>query len=400
MNMREICLRLHRWFGLAGAAFFVLVGLTGSVLAYYEELDGWMNPQFLAPDRPDQAKLDLATLAARAQAMAPEVQVVEATWRNQSRQAEIRTRAWPVTPPAADPGFDSILLDPWAGEELGRRTWGDIRQGWTNLVPFIYRLHYELALGHPGMLLLGFVALGWTLDCFIGLFLTLPRPITQGNARSGWWHRWSFAWRIKRPASGIRRIFDLHRAFSLWCWAVLLIFAWSSVSLNLPAVYEPVMRLLTGYTPPTMQATTATIKPQLSWSAAQHRARVLMKQEANDRGFTMHHEVMLRFIAEQNLWLYRTHTSRDVLDRRGASDLYFDASTGAFQDLRLPTGEQIGTTATSWLHALHVANVGGWAWRVVVVFLGLTLAMLSVTGVLIWQRKRRARLIRSSGLLG
>ena len=394
LNVRDGCMRLHRWFGLAGAALLVLIGLTGSVLAYYEELDAWMNPQFLAPERPGQAKLDLATLAERAQASAPEVQVVEATWRNQARQAEIRIRAWPETSSLGDPGFDSILLDPWTGEELGRRTWGDIRQGWINLIPFIYRLHYELALGHPGMLSLGFVALGWTLDCFVGLLLTLPRKLTRharGEKRSGWLSRWSIAWRIKHAASATRRIFDLHRAFSLWCWAVLLVFAWSSVSLNLPSVYEPVMRLLVGYVPPIAQAGQARSATELSWSEALHRARESMDRNAREKGFSVQHEVMLRFVPEQGAWLYRTHTSQDVLDRRGASDLYLDAGNGTLRELRLPTGERLGTTVTSWLYALHMANVGGWPWRVTVVLLGLILTMLSVTGVLIWQRKRRAR---------
>ena len=116
-----------------------------------------------------------------------------------------------------------------------------------------------------------------------------------------------------------------------------------------------------------------------------------MDRNAREKGFSVQHEVMLRFVPEQGAWLYRTHTSQDVLDRRGASDLYLDAGNGTLRELRLPTGERLGTTVTSWLYALHMANVGGWPWRVTVVLLGLILTMLSVTGVLIWQRKRRAR---------
>ncbi|MGH8532637.1 MAG: PepSY domain-containing protein [Gammaproteobacteria bacterium] len=43
--MRRLFLRLHRYAGLAIAFFLVVVGLTGSVLAFYEELERWLNPQ-------------------------------------------------------------------------------------------------------------------------------------------------------------------------------------------------------------------------------------------------------------------------------------------------------------------------------------------------------------------
>ncbi|TFY95174.1 PepSY domain-containing protein [Pseudomonas nabeulensis] len=398
-NLRAGCLRLHRWFGLAGAAFFVLIGLTGCVLAFYEELDAWMTPELLASARPDQEPLDLATLAERAQALAPEVQVVEATWRHAGRQAEIRTRPWAGAQTGVDPGFDSLLLDPWTGAELGRRTWGDIRQGTINLVPFVYRLHYELALGHPGMLLLGLIALGWTLDCFVGLLLTLPMPAQRTAARrqvKSFWSRWAPAWRIKHPASSIRRLFDLHRAFSLWCWLVLLVFAWSSVSLNLPSVYEPVMRTLTGYQTPAVAdmpkaAADVDLVATLSWPLALSRARLLMAEQAAHQGLTIDREVMLRFMPDDRMWLYRTRTNRDVLERRGATDLYLDAGTGDLVTLQLPTGDQAGQTITHWLYALHVANVWGWPWRLIVAALGIIVTMLSVTGILIWMRKRAAK---------
>ena len=44
-----------------------------------------------------------------------------------------------------------------------------------NLMPFLYRIHRQLALpGKLGTWILGTVALVWTLDCFVGFFLTLP----------------------------------------------------------------------------------------------------------------------------------------------------------------------------------------------------------------------------------
>jgi uncharacterized iron-regulated membrane protein len=41
--------------------------------------------------------------------------------------------------------------------------------------------------------------------------------------------------------------------------------------------------------------------------------------------------------------------------------------------------------------ALHMAQVFGWPYRLFVALLGVAVAMLSVTGVLIWLKKKRAR---------
>jgi uncharacterized iron-regulated membrane protein len=66
-----------------------------------------------------------------------------------------------------------------------------------------------------------------------------------------------------------------------------------------------------------------------------------------------------------------------------------DANSGQQKMLLLPSGQYNGNTITSWLMALHMANVFGLPYRLFVCFLGLVIVMLSVTGVVIWSKKRR-----------
>ncbi|MGQ0591136.1 MAG: PepSY domain-containing protein, partial [Gammaproteobacteria bacterium] len=44
---RHVWVLLHRYAGLAMTVFLILVGVTGSVLAFYHELDRWLNPELL-----------------------------------------------------------------------------------------------------------------------------------------------------------------------------------------------------------------------------------------------------------------------------------------------------------------------------------------------------------------
>lgn len=41
--MRIFIRRVHLWLGLSLGLLFVLLGLTGSALVFYPEMDGWLN---------------------------------------------------------------------------------------------------------------------------------------------------------------------------------------------------------------------------------------------------------------------------------------------------------------------------------------------------------------------
>ncbi len=61
---------LHRWAGLSMATFLILVGLTGSLLAFWLEINHWLTPDLYPAPRPGVA-LDAAQLVRRAEAIAP-----------------------------------------------------------------------------------------------------------------------------------------------------------------------------------------------------------------------------------------------------------------------------------------------------------------------------------------
>lgn len=90
---------------------------------------------------------------------------------------------------------------------------------------------------------------------------------------------------------------------------------------------------------------------------------------------------------------YEVRGSRDIFERAtkgGSTEVMFDGDTGALIRLSLP-GERSGNTVESWLYALHMTRVFGLPYQIFVCALGLLITMLSVTGVYIWWKKRRAR---------
>jgi len=386
--VRRFLVWLHRWAGLLMTVFLILVGLTGSVLAFKLQVERLVCPRIYAAARPGVPMLDLATLAERAAAIVPQGEVTAVNlFEPGHADVVFDPRQNPQTGRPYELGFTELFLDPWTGKELGRRRWGDLSQGLINLVPFIYNLHVTLLLGTTGVWALGVVALIWTIDCFNGFYLTLPL------SRTSFWRRWKPAWLVKWNASALRMNFDLHRAGGLWLWLVLLVFAWSSVMLNLRPVYDRVTAAVIDYQPISFPMNPhPSDKPRLDFRAALSAGERLMEEQAKRYHFSLKQPLLLSHFS--GLYWYYVRSSRDINDRLGVTIVGFDEDTGALKMLNLPPGQHTGNVVTSWLDALHMADVFGLPYRVFVCLLGLIIVMLSVTGVYIWWKKRKARLHR------
>ncbi len=367
-GLRYFWTLVHRYAGLAMTLFLVIVGLTGSVLAFYGELDRWLNPELLTVPVRDAPLLDPFTLRERAEALEPRARV---DWMTLHRE---RGRAYAVwLQPKTDPttgkdyelAYNELLLDPYTGERLGARQWGQVSLAKEDILSFLYQLHMTLALpevmGSLGGYLLGITALVWTLDCFIGFYLTLPArrrrskqnslslrerylpdsffhrekvgmrgskrtnlfsspPPSpagegakssphQGEIQRRFWQRWKPAWLIKKS----RFNYDLHRASGLWVWPMLFVFAWSSVALNLNEVYSPVMKTFF-----TLQKATERPEldpplesPALGWREAYTQGQRLMREAAAQQSFSVEREQSLSLDRAHGVYQFYVKSGED-----------------------------------------------------------------------------------------
>ena len=393
IRMRPLIVWLHRWVGLLMTVFLIVVGLTGSLLAFNADLEKWISPQlFAAKPAPEAKPLDLATLAERAEAAEPHASVGYFSLGPEQAFMHVGARTDPATGKPFSLDFNEMFLDPWTGKELGHRMGGDLSQGMVNLMPFIYALHMNLALGNWGALVLGIVALAWTLDCFYAVYLTFPVVFSRFLSR------WKPAWKIKWPASAYRLNFDLHRASGLWLWPLLFIFAWSSVMFNYNEVYVWVTGKVFDY--PSMEQELAPYMlktpnehPRLGWRAGLEKAEQATARAARENNVTLGAPFGFAYISQFGMYSYSVRSNRDISD--GSWDgfgVWVDGDTGEVKKVFYPDGEHSGNTVSNWLRALHFANWHDWlAYRILVCALGLVITLLSVTGVYIWWTKRRAR---------
>ncbi len=389
-SLRPALVWAHRILGLATAGFLVVAGLTGSVLAFHPELDRLLNPVAYTATQPGPA-LSAEQLAAQVEAGDPH----RAVWYVKLQHAPGETllaiatgKPDPVTGVPAELKTDWFHLEPATGEIRAERLWGECCFSRLNLIPFLYEFHHNLSLpGVYGVLLMGGVALAWLVDGFVGVALTLPRG-------RPFFAKWRPAFAIK-GGSVFRANLDWHRAAGLWLFVLLIIVAISSVTMNLrQEVVEPLVKLVSPVTPGPFSAPMLDkLRVRtLSYDVIQERAVA----QARARGWSDPPSEIF-YSLHYGLFGVAFGDSEDPLDTRW---LYFDGATGA------PTGEalpSVGTAGDVFLQLqfpIHSGRILGLPGRILIAVLGVVVAGLSVTGVVIWWMKRAARVSRARKAAG
>ena len=408
--MRSVFVLLHRFVGLGLAGFLFVAGLTGAVISWDHELDEVLNPDLMAaPGR--GPLLDPLVLADKLAAEEPQSFITYVPLHAEEGHSlafGVAPRFDAQTGTPFDTGYNQIFVDPVTGAVLGKREWG---AAWPisrkTFVSFLYVLHYNLHIPFMagtdrwGFWLMGGVALFWMVDCFVGFYLTLPirkrrAAATRAKGSGDWWKRWKPAWKIKWRGSAYRINFDLHRAFSLWTWVLLFLLALTGASLNLyREVTLPVVSLFSSFTPTPFDTRpilppAAQSGPQVSYTQVLARAEA----EAARRGITMPAGDVFFAPAYGTYGVRFFEPGDEHGDGLGLGPvtLYYDSA-----DAR-PLGDWVpwrGTAGDVFLQLqfpVHSGRIAGIAGRILVSVMGLGVAMLSVTGVVIWHRKRRARL--------
>jgi uncharacterized iron-regulated membrane protein len=403
--MRALFVIIHRWFGLAAAVFLFISGATGAVISWDHELDAWLNPQLFearsaAHGTGTQPVLDGLTLANRVEQAEPKLRVTYVLTQEEpghTMNMMIEPRLDPATGKPYVLDFNQVAVDPSTAEIQGRRMWGAISLSRENLLPFLYKLHYTMHLPdiggiETGIWLMGIVGIVWALDCFIALYLSFP------NWRS-WRKSFVFRWRD----GGHKLNFDLHRSGGVWVWALLLVLAVTSISMNLERqVMRPILQtmstLSTGpFETRTPLAPEKVVEPRIS----REQAVQLGQQEATRRGLAgpvggVFYSSMFGVYGVGLFEPGNDHGDGGL----GNAWLYFDAATGAAEGGRIPGTGSAGDIFIQAQFPLHSGRILGLPGRILISIMGALVAMLSVTGVIIWVRRRRARLQQRARLLG
>jgi uncharacterized iron-regulated membrane protein len=365
---RILLRQFHLWLGLALGGLFALLGLTGSALVFYIEIDRALHPAIeerVSRPAPDWTSpvWDRALATGRARWHDP-----HGTWSLEAtgQAGAIPARYYPSDRHGHHAAREMVWFSADGSRVLRAEPWGGYLMSW------LYELHMHLLAGEIGSQIVGWSG-------FAMLVLLVSGIIA-------WWPRgsWRKALAFKRNARPIRRLRDLHKLTGLWSMALLFILVGTGALLALPTIKT---QLLTA----AITAPDRVPDPQSSASSG----RQIPVSRALAAAHRLVPDAQLAFIdvpgAGSTPFRLRVQMPGDPHRRFPSSFVFVDqysARVLAVHDIRRGNAS---TGTAKWIRVLHDGSVGGIATRILAVILGLVPLGLFVTGFLHWRRRLAAR---------
>jgi uncharacterized iron-regulated membrane protein len=375
---KRLWLSIHLYVGLVAGGVFVVIGLSGGLLAFRVEIDEWLNKDLFAPTRyaSDGERVSVDKIVAASRAVAPEGS----------------TPFFVHFPKGAGGYFDviygahgegehedihQIVVDPRDAHVIGQRLIIHHDNHFAEpFTLFLMHLHYTLLQGKAGATFVGFVGLFLFVSLATGLYLWLPR---NGKLRQ--------AFAIKRGASAERLTLDLHKTTGIYALGVLLVVIFSGVYL----IFGSQVQTLVGvFSPAGAHHLAGGLKssPSLGRSPIAPEAAVA----AVDRLFPDGRLMSLALPhGEDGVYIVGKRSDDEVNRSEPKHLAAVDQYSGEILQIQNPRDYSAGETFLEWQFPLHTGEAFGDMGRAFIALMGLVPALLYATGVLRWLQKRRAR---------
>jgi uncharacterized iron-regulated membrane protein len=362
---RRLWLEVHLYLGLVAGVFFVVLGLTGSVLVFPSQIDRALNPQLATEFAGDAAP-----------AVSPDdvLQVLDRALNERPYMLEAPIHAGDhylaFLPPAHGSGSSrAVLVDAESGEIVADRSWGSF------FVSFCRRLHTELFMGDAGNWVVGGIGVLGLVSILTGLYLWWPRKGAWRRALSFHWHRYPAAFN-----------FELHRISGFYLLIVLFGVTASGVYLVMPEPFAAAVGAVTEVAPYPESVVSPVPEEAAHALTLADAARVVQQHSpaAVVTGFG------LPKTPDQALTIYY-RGQEEPHSGFGRSALWINPYTGAIMHVRdyaqMSTADQV----FAWQILLHNGEFAGAAGEWLVFATGILMALLFGTGLYLWWVKRRPR---------
>ena len=215
--LRRALFQIHLWCGVGLGIYIVVIGLTGSVLVYRNELYAAFSPAPVVVHGSGES-MTVDELSRAAQRGYPGYEVGEV------RPGETANHAVEISL-MQDGETKRRLFDPFTGEDLGHP------------LPFGYRatawlldLHDNLLGGTTGRRINGIGALALMVLSITGAII--------------WWPgipRWRRSLTVDVRADWPRLNWRLHSTFGFWCWPFIFMWGITGAYLSFPALFSAIV---------------------------------------------------------------------------------------------------------------------------------------------------------------
>ena len=360
---RALWVKIHVYLALTLGFLFALMGITGSLCVYREELDGLLNPR-LTVENPGTPPLSLDKIMAAVRTAQPsrhDEWVVELP-----RSPSGVVTAWYEKPHETFGEVYAPLMvsvNPNTAEVVASRFWGSTFATW------IEDLHTQLQMGLFGARTVGLRLMASALS---GLCLWWPGLACLSRAFT-----------LRRQQGWNRFAHDLHGMSGLGSALILVMLGFTGFHLSNPSILETLADasgMGHGEEGPAIRST----------AAPNNRPITLEEAVAIARGPFPHAEVRRIATPAGKDGTYRVNLRRpgEVNIRHPVTLVWVDRWSGQIKAVRNPNLFTAGQTFVSSLWPLHTGEAFGAPGRLLWFFVGFAPLLLYLTGLAQWLIKR------------
>ena len=231
--LRRAIFQIHLWLGILLAAYSVVIGLTGAILIFQEEIEDAIYAKQLHMT-PGPRTTTFEAILANVHATHPDWIAAGLSKLGEGAAAKgfDTEPVLIVMRPVSDPKTSNlryVYVDPNSGRVLLDR------MRYSSFMGFIFHLHLYLLLDRIGLTISGWMALGLLILCISGIVVWWP-----GAAR------WAAALVLRRRSSWRRFNWDLHSVTGFWCCVALTAVSLTGVYFAFPLPIAGSVVKLTG----------------------------------------------------------------------------------------------------------------------------------------------------------
>ena len=379
--VKKSLFQLHWFFGITAGLVLALMGITGAIYSFQEELLRLFNADVLKVEVRQQGVLPPAELVRRVEAAQGDK--VSMLWVDTREGNSARIF---FTPPPGERRGQLRYADPYTGE-LKDDAAG---QGFFNLM---LQLHRFLAMGDTGRQITGACTLMLVFFCLSGLYLRWPRKPLN-------WRVWlTLDWAKKGRAFN----WDLHAVFGTWCLLFYLLFALTGLFWSYEWYREGLNRLLADAPPAGEQQKRGEGRGRHGPPQADRNAPPLLVDY--DAIWTSLRSAAGPGLATYNLRLPPAggqpatlfYLMENADHERAFNTLTLDPANGTVKRHERYDDKSFKAQLLASVYALHTGSYFGLAGRIIVTLASLSMPLFFVTGWLLYlDRRRKKRLVRAA----
>lgn len=369
----------HKIIGLFLGLVFVLIGLSGSILAFREDIDERLNYSLMRVASPHNASFKIISeiYSSAIQAIPKDAKVERLMMPRHKNAAAILT--YIVETDDLDSYFYEVFINPYTAKVTGQRLKIHGEDQFSQpIIQILMAFHWTLLLGANNAYLIGFIGIFFFFSAFAGLYL--------------WWLKnknWRLGLTVKWQASSERITYDLHKNIGFYGAAFLIIMTATGAAM----IFKPVTQKVTSL------FSTVSGEPNFGKSkpSAQHepihitQAIVIANRVFKDGkifSISLPNSPTGVFIVGKML-------DSEPNKSRTYRNVSIDQYSGEILQIQDPENFTAGEKLFEWLFPVHTGEIFGEYGRPVLLLIGLLPLALFTTGLMRWRQKRHSRKIRS-----